>query len=188
MARVPGREPYRVRLHPHGVPGAPAGPAGAVRRGARFRSSSSGHSPLSCCRESAGPRDGRAGQAEPLACTYSRRAATRADGPGAASGSAATEYRRRHARAVHGGTDRRVGGRDGATCLPPPAGSPVQAGDARRWYYPRAPHTGQAPMPWPATTRWATAICWAGVARLADEAYRPPPLASQVCSVNCSPP
>jgi hypothetical protein len=52
---------------------------------------------------------------------------------------------------------------------------PVRAGDARGWSYPRAPHTGQAPMPWPATTRWATAICWAGVARFADEAYRPPP-------------
>jgi hypothetical protein len=78
------------------------------------------------------------------------------------------------ARAVQGGKDR-VSHRDGATCLPPPAGNPVQAGDARGWYYPRAPHTGQAPMPWPATTRWATAICWAGVARFADEAYRPPP-------------
>ena len=31
MVRVPGREPYRVRLHPHGVPGAPRGAAGAVR-------------------------------------------------------------------------------------------------------------------------------------------------------------
>ena len=81
-----------------------------------------------------------------------------------------------------------MGRRDGATCLPPPMGNPVQAGDARGWYYPRAPHTGQAPMPWLARTFWATAICWAGVARLAEEAYRPPPLASQVCSVNCRPP
>jgi hypothetical protein len=71
---------------------------------------------------------------------------------------------------------------------PQPAGHPVQAGDARGWDYPRAPHTGQAPMPWLARTFWATDICWAGVARFADEAYRPPPLASQVCSVNCSPP
>ena len=30
-------------------------------------------------------------------------------------------------------------------------------------------------MPWPASTRWATAICWAEVAWLADEAYWPPP-------------
>jgi anti-sigma B factor antagonist len=40
---------------------------------------------------------------------------------------------------------------------------------------PLAPHTGQAPMPWPASTRWATAICWASVAWLADGAYWPPP-------------
>src|ERR1700755_524339 len=43
-------------------------------------------------------------------------------------------------------------------------------------------------MPWLARTFGATAICGAGVARLAEEAYRPPPLASQVCSVNCRPP
>ncbi len=83
MARVPGREPYRVRLYPHGVPGAPGGPARAIRRCARFRCSSSGQAfPLPCCRESPGPRDGRAGHAGPLGWTYSRRAATRADGPG----------------------------------------------------------------------------------------------------------
>ena len=81
MARVPGREPYRVRLYPHGVPGAPGGPAGAVRRGARFRCSSSGHS-LVLLQGVPGPRDGRAGHAEPLGCRHSRRAATRADGPG----------------------------------------------------------------------------------------------------------
>ena len=39
MARVPGRGPHSVRLHPHGVPGPPGGPAGAVRRSTRFRSS-----------------------------------------------------------------------------------------------------------------------------------------------------
>lgn len=27
-----------------------------------------------------------------------------------------------------------VGHRDGVTCLPPPTGNPVQAGDARGWY------------------------------------------------------
>src|SRR5215469_4870731 len=43
-------------------------------------------------------------------------------------------------------------------------------------------------MPWDASTRLATAICCAGVARLADEAYWPPPLASQVPWVNWSPP
>src|SRR5215469_9943477 len=57
MARVPGREPYRVRLHPHGVPGAPGGPAGAVRRGPRFRCSSSGQ-PVLC---PALPRPGTSG-------------------------------------------------------------------------------------------------------------------------------
>jgi len=82
------------------------------------------------------------------------------------------------------------------TGMAPPAcprrrANPVQAGDARGWYYPRyprAPHTGQAPMPWLARTFWATAICWAAVAWFAEEAYRPPPLAIQVCSVNCRPP
>ena len=49
----------------------------------------------------------------------------------------------------------------GVTCLPPPVGNPVQAGDARGWYQPRAPHAGQAPMPWLTRTFWATAICWA---------------------------
>jgi hypothetical protein len=39
-------------------------------------------------------------------------------------------YQRRHARAVHGGNDRR----DDATGLPPPRGNPVQAGDAGGWY------------------------------------------------------
>ena len=83
MARVPGREPYRVRLHPHGVPGAPGGPAGAVRLGTSCRSSSSGQAfPLSCCRESPGPQDGRAWHVESLGCTHSRRAATRAGSPG----------------------------------------------------------------------------------------------------------
>ena len=32
------------------------------------------------------------------------------------------------------GNDRRAGHRDGATCLPPLMGTPVQAGDARGWY------------------------------------------------------
>jgi len=40
-----------------------------------------GHSPCPAA-GSPGPRDGRAGHAEPLGCTHSRRAATRADGPG----------------------------------------------------------------------------------------------------------
>ena len=53
--------------------------------------------------------------------------------PGAASSSAVTAPRPR-AGAVYGGADRRVGRRDGATCLPPPTGNPVQAGDARGWY------------------------------------------------------
>jgi hypothetical protein len=176
MARVPGREPYRVRLYPHGVPWAPGGPAGAVRLGTSCRSL---HLPVrhSPCPAAGSPQGRRIAGLGML-----NRWAARTPGaprherqPGAASSSAATAYQRRHARAVQGRNDRRVGRRDGATCLPPPAGNPVQAGDARAWYYPRAPHTGQAPMPWPARTRWATAICWAGVARLADEAYRPPP-------------
>ncbi len=76
MVRVPGREPYRVRLHPHGVPGPAGGPAGAVRRSTRFRSSSSGQAlPLPGCRESLELRDCRAGHAGPLGCTYSWRAA-----------------------------------------------------------------------------------------------------------------
>ena len=41
--------------------------------------------------------------------------------------------------------------------------------------YPLAPQTGQAPMPWPASTRWATAICCDSEAPAADEAYWPPP-------------
>jgi hypothetical protein len=135
VARVPGREPYRVRLHPHGVPGAPRGPAGAVRRGTRFRSSSSGQAfPLSCRRESRGCGDGQAGPAEPLGCTHSRRAATRAGGWGGG------RLRRDRVPAatyspVHGKNDRRLGHRDGATCLPLPTGNPVQAGDARGGSY-----------------------------------------------------
>jgi hypothetical protein len=103
MARVPGREPYRVWLHPHGVRGAPGGPAGGVRRGARFRSSSSGRAfPLSCCRES--PGRGMAGlgilnrwAARTPGAPRHERAAR------AASSSAATAYQRRHARAVMAG-------------------------------------------------------------------------------------
>ena len=34
-------------------------------------------------------------------------------------------------------------------------------------------------MPWPARTRSATAICSAGVARLAEAAYWPPPVTRQ---------
>ena len=30
-------------------------------------------------------------------------------------------------------------------------------------------------MPWPASTRWATAICWDSLARFAEDAYWPPP-------------
>jgi hypothetical protein len=40
---------------------------------------------------------------------------------------------------------------------------------------PPAPHTGHAPIPCPASTRWATAICSDGVAMFADAAYWPPP-------------
>ena len=40
---------------------------------------------------------------------------------------------------------------------------------------PPAPHTGQAPMPWPASTRSATAICSDSLARFAEGAYCPPP-------------
>ena len=79
------------------------------------------------------------------------------------------------------GDRRRVGRRDGATCLP------------RRWATrcrqvipgdgttraPRTPARRRCPG---LRTFWATAICWAGVARLAEEAYRPPPLASQLLS------
>ena len=43
-------------------------------------------------------------------------------------------------------------------------------------------------MPWLASTRWATAICCDCEAPAAVEAYRPPPLASQVPSENWSPP
>ncbi len=133
-----------------------------------------GHSPCPAA-GSPGPRDGRAGHGWTAGLHALLAHRDTGGWPGAACGSAAAAYQRRHARAVQGGNDRRVGRRDGATCLPPPAGNPVQAGDARGWYYPCAPHTGQAPMPWPARTRWATAICWAAVARFADEAYRPPP-------------
>jgi hypothetical protein len=80
--------------------------------------------PLSCCRESAGPQDGRAGRVEPLRCTYSRRAATRADGPGQrpalprprTSGDMLAQF-------MAGMTAGWAAG-DGATCLPPPTGSP----------------------------------------------------------------
>ena len=36
-------------------------------------------------------------------------------------------------------------------------------------------HTGQAPGPWPCSTFWATAICWALVACAALGAYAVPP-------------
>src|SRR5262249_59419582 len=53
---------------------------------------------------------------------------------------------------------------------------------------PLPPQTGQAPMPWPASTRWATAICCDREAPAAVEAYLPPPYASQVPWENWSPP
>ena len=40
-------------------------------------------------------------------------------------------------------------------------------------------------MPWEARTRFATAICSDALAPEAVEEYRPPPLASQVLSLNC---
>src|SRR5262249_54451569 len=43
-------------------------------------------------------------------------------------------------------------------------------------------------MPWPASTRWATAICCDREAPAAVEAYVPPPYASQVPWENWSPP
>src|SRR5215831_12384256 len=43
-------------------------------------------------------------------------------------------------------------------------------------------------MPWPASTRWATAICCDREAPAAVEAYLPPPYASQVPWENWSPP
>src|SRR5262249_22163127 len=73
----------------------------------------------------------------------------------------------------------------------PPAltGAQAQAGDARlKGCYPCAPQTGQAPMPWPASTRCATAICCDREAPAAVEEYWPPPLASQVPWENWSPP
>jgi hypothetical protein len=121
MVRVPGREPYRVRLHPYGLPGTPGGPAGAVRRGTKLRSSSSSQE-FPC--PAAGSPQGRgmagAGHAEPLGWAAPRPAHRDASGrPRAASSFAATVYQRRHARAVQGRNDRRVGRRYGATCLPP---------------------------------------------------------------------
>ena len=72
--------------------------------------------------------------------------------------------------------------------LPAPGWGPRgQAGDVSGGY-PLAPHTGQAPMPWLASTRWATEICCDCQAPAAVEEYRPPPLASQVPSENWSPP
>jgi hypothetical protein len=50
------------------------------------------------------------------------------------------------------------------------------------------PHTGQAPRPWVASTRSATAICWSLVASCADGANSPPPCPDQVLEVNCTPP
>ena len=50
------------------------------------------------------------------------------------------------------------------------------------------PQTGQAPLPWPARTFSAIAICWALVAWSAVEAYCVPPYAAQVEAENCRPP
>src|SRR5690606_4495956 len=44
---------------------------------------------------------------------------------------------------------------------------------------------GQAPQPWPAWTRWATAI-WAPLLFSCDMPW--PPKARHVCRLNCSPP
>ena len=102
------------------------------------------------------------GMAGLLGCTRSWRAATRADGRGQPAAPPRPRTSGGMLAQSRAGMTAGVGRRDGATCLPPPAGNPVQAGDARGWYYPCAPHTGQAPMPWPARTRWATAICCSG--------------------------
>src|SRR4051812_18115862 len=50
---------------------------------------------------------------------------------------------------------------------------------------PRAPQTGHAPIPWVASTRFATWIC---SSREAPDGLPEPPLALQVDWVNCSPP
>src|SRR5512132_2637344 len=52
----------------------------------------------------------------------------------------------------------------------------------------RRPQVGQAPAPWPASTRRAIAICSALVARCAWLAYVLPPYAFQVPAANCTPP
>ena len=46
----------------------------------------------------------------------------------------------------------------GVTCLPPLMGTQCRQVTPGRCQ-PLAPHTGQAPMPWPARTCRATAIC-----------------------------
>ena len=46
----------------------------------------------------------------------------------------AAQYQRRHARAVHGGNDRRGRRHLPAPPIGSPVGNPVQAGDARGWY------------------------------------------------------
>jgi hypothetical protein len=87
MARVPGREPYRVRLHPHGVPGPPGDPAGAVRCSTTFRFLSPGQEvPLPCCRESPAG-GGRVGHAEPRGYAHSRACRRGVPGTGCAGSS-----------------------------------------------------------------------------------------------------
>ena len=57
------------------------------------------------------------------------------------------------------------------------AGLGVLVADSVRGVGPESPrpHTGHAPLPWPARTFSAMAICWSRVARWADEANWPPP-------------
>ena len=50
------------------------------------------------------------------------------------------------------------------------------------------PHTGQAPLPWVASTFSAMAICCSRVAILAAGANWPPPWPDQVLGENCRPP
>src|SRR5579871_2961451 len=64
-------------------------------------------------------------------------------------------------------------GLDGASPARLGLGVAGQAGDV--WGYPLAPQTGQAPMPCPASTRWATEICCDLEAPDAVEEYWPPP-------------